>query len=1439
MTFPLPQESDSCRREGGAHSVSQPAIRSYRSTRTLRIFAAAFALCFLAAAGAQAQFGSLAVGASSSQVITVTAASAGTVSTVKVLSAGAGGLDYTAGAGGSCSGAGLAPGGQCTQPVKFQPAYPGVRSGAVVLLDSGNNVLGTAFLNGTGTGGLGVLVPSAPQSAAAATPMPGIVLPTEGTAQSLAGDGRWQDANIGDGNQAAQAELFLPSAVAIDGYGNFYIADSNHERVRMVCAGTQAAIAGTSCSAAGIISTVAGATGAQLRGPSGVAIDGAGNLYIADTGNHVVRRLSAATGVMTTFAGNGTAGYTGDGGAATAAHLGAPFAVALDATGDLFIADNEENVIRAVCAVPGKLLGVTCAAAGDIVTVAGTGAAGATGDNGPATSADLNGPYSLVLDSAGNLFIADTQNNRVRGVCAAGSGTLFGTSCTSVGMIFTITGDGTGSFAGDGGLASAAEVNSPSGLTVDPAGDLYIADTQNNRIRKINASTGIIVTIAGNGSPNYGGDSGPALMAGMHGPYGIAFYNAGPGGATPLAHLGDLLIADFFDQRVRSVETGLAIVKFPNPIRQGYSSPAPTTDSDPTLVTVENDGNAALDLTTLTAATDTAIGAQAIANVTLCADGNSLTVGTQCSVEPIFAPAAAPPLTTPTEPETGNIDVNNDVVSGVTAANSPLVITIDGTASLVNPTQVTLTSTPNPSDYKQTVTFKATVAITSGSGKPTGNVDFFDGATKLDTTAITVSSTGVAQFTISTLKVGTHQITATYNGDSNDAASTSNTVTQVVNEGTTTTLTTSANPSPLGTQVTFTAKVTAPAGGGVALDGTVTFLDNGAALGPAVPLGAGGITTFATSSLTSGVHPITAVYSGDATNFIAGSTSKVLNEDVVAGSTVTLAPPTPNPSTYGTTVTLTATVTSGGTVAPAGVVDFFSDGKSIGTQAFTGTTGVATFTIRTIPVGTHTITASYGGDSNVGPGTSGPQSLTVNPTQTGTTVSASPNPGIAGRAITFSSTVSITQGSGNITGTVIFTANGKAVCQGNLGVGGKVACNGALAPGTYSLVASYSGDHNDTASVSNTLAYTVDQATTKVKLTSSANPALVLSPVVFTVAVSGNGGTPAGKVTFNIDGIARNPVSLDATGTATLTDSKLAVGNHTVTAGYDGDTDDAVSSSNSLNEVITAIPTVTDLGASTSGGATPQTILVATTLGVSGPRPTGTITFNDGSKVIGSATLDSSGVATLAPDLPPGNYTIVAKYGGDTIHKPSTSQPVKISGSAQGFSITVDPASLSLVSGQNGTVKVTVTASAGFSDTIGMGCLTLPAAVNCHFSSNTVMLTGGKSQTIQLTIDTNAPLSGGGTASIGSTNRGLSLAGICLPAGLLFGFVFWRFRKRHVGLFLGALVLFLASAFSISGCGGTFNQVTAAPGTYTIQVGGVGNNSNVQQYSNVTLTVTK
>ena len=321
---------------------------------------------------------------------------------------------------------------------------------------------------------------------------------TAGNIYTIAGTGTMGFS--GDGGPATAAEFTTTEGVAVDRQGNLVVTDYGANRVRAV-AGHTGTFYGQPMTG-GDIYTIAGngghgfsgdggpATGAEFRNPNGVAVDGAGNLLLADSDNSRVRVVAAATGTfygqpMTagdiyTIAGNGGHGFSGDGGPATAAELSRLPAVAVDAAGNLLLADN--NRIRAVAAATGTFYGQPMTA-GDIYTIAGTGTSGFSGDGGPATAAELSDPHSTAVDAEGNLLITDTLNNRVR-VVAAATGTFYGQPMTA-GDIYTIAGTGTGGFSGDGAPATAAELSAPAGVAVDAAGDLLITDSHNRRIRDV------------------------------------------------------------------------------------------------------------------------------------------------------------------------------------------------------------------------------------------------------------------------------------------------------------------------------------------------------------------------------------------------------------------------------------------------------------------------------------------------------------------------------------------------------------------------------------------------------------------------------------------------------------------------------------------------------------------------------------------------------------------------------------------------------------------------------------------------------------------------------------------------------------------------------------------------------------------------------------------
>jgi large repetitive protein len=1321
------------------------------------------------------------------QNVIVTARASGTVATVEVLTGGVPNLDFTAGSGLKSCVTTLTIPATCTESVAFTPSAPGVRVGAVVLLDSNSNVLGTAFLSGTGLGGLGVLVSGN---------MPVIV----GQPTLFSG--------LGDGGPALQALLYLPAGLALDGAGNLYIADSLHYRIRVVNAktGTISTFAGNGTS--GYAGDNGPAVSATLNTPFGVAVDGEGNVYIADSGNNVVRMVAAASGIITTVAGNGALGSAtnvGDGGQAIAANLNNPQGVTVDIAGNLFIADTSHHRIREVATATGII--TTFAGNG---TTAGSGAGGFSGDGGQAASAELNYPYIVAFDLAGNMYIPDSANNRIRKVSA-------------LGVISTFAGTGAPAYTGDGAAATSAALWTPEGVIADPAGNVYIADTQNAAVRKVNSLTGDITTIAVNGGAEDLFNGNLAQLV-IYAPVGIAIDGS-----------GNIYVADYFYQDVQQIQSNLVVLDFRlNPVRQG-------DESSPAIQTVENDGNAPLDITGITIGTNVALDP---ATTTCVLSPPSLSVDEDCEAGVVFAPSKSLVITGTQQSIIDNVDV-----AGVTI-NSPLDIQVWGVATVVNATTTTLTSSLNPSGFGQSVSFTATVTTGANTGALTGTVTFYYDGTAFPGTAgcanpVTLTGQGTATCASTALTVGTHQITATYNDTSNPPShfsSTSAELTQVVLEGTTTNLTSSGNPSTVGQSVTFTALVTS-AGGNVAPDGNVVFYDGSTLLG-ASTLSIAGSATFTTSTLADGTHTIVASYGGDSINNIQPSQGTV-NQDVQGGSTV-IVTSSPNPSNYGVSVIFSISIPETQSVYAQGTVTIYDGGIQIGTASLGGT-GQATFTTSTLAVGTHGITVSFPGDTSYAPGASAVLTQVVNQAQPATAVTATPNPAFAGGAITLTATVKLTQSVNVPTGTVTFASGAVILGSAAVSISGTATISIALGVGNYSIVATYSGDVNDAGSASSPLSLAVQIATTSTAVTANPNPAAVVSPVAFTAKVTGNGGTPTGSVTFFVDGVSIATASLDATGTATISNSSLSAGTHSITASYSGDADDLPSSSPPVSILVTTIPTATALGTTSTSGANSQVVLVATVIGTFGPVPTGTVTFTSVSggvaTVIGMGTLDSSGVATLNPNLAAGTFSIVAVYGGDALHAPSTSLPLSVIGTPSNFTITVNPPAITVAVTQNTTATLTFTSIAGFSDTLGLGCASLPSAVTCHFSSPSVVLAANGTQTAQVTIDTNNPLSGGAIAmNAHDGNRSAYLAGfsiLSLPIIVFFGLILCRFRKRHGPVFTVMMLLLLSgTAMLLNGCTG-LTQATAAPGTYVIQITATGVSSDVTKYQNVTLTITQ
>ncbi|OYV74139.1 MAG: hypothetical protein B7Z74_02775, partial [Deltaproteobacteria bacterium 21-66-5] len=463
----------------------------------------------------------------------------------------------------------------------------------------------------------------------------------------------------------------------------------------------------------GVITTIAGigiagyggdggaATAAELNLPSGITVDSSGDVFIADDGNHRVREINHATGVITTVAGDGTGGYSGDGGPATAAKLDYPNDVAVDAARDLFIADRGNNRIREVNH-----------ATGVITTIAGDGTYGFAGDGGAATAAELAAPARIAVDAAGDVFIADTSNNRIREINHV------------TGIITTVAGDGAYGFSGDGALATSAELAGPVGIAVNADGDLFIGDNANQRVREVSFATGLITTLAGNGAASFAGDGGPAALSELNYPTGVTLDPA-----------GNLLIADSNNDRIREITNGVTVTVAPAPLTitadaesKVYGAALPTlTASYSGFV----NGDTAASLTTQPTPATTATASSPVSG----------------SPYPITASGAADP---------------NYTISYV-----PGALTV-----MPAPTSITLSASANSAVYGQAVNLTASVAA-SPSSPSEGSIAFYDNGTLLATEPV---SSGAATLDNVDLPAGTDLMTASYSDASGNFASSSTVV---------------------------------------------------------------------------------------------------------------------------------------------------------------------------------------------------------------------------------------------------------------------------------------------------------------------------------------------------------------------------------------------------------------------------------------------------------------------------------------------------------------------------------------------------------------------------------------------------------------------------------------------------------------------------------------
>jgi sugar lactone lactonase YvrE len=650
---------------------------------------------------------------------------------------------------------------------------------------------------------------------------------------------------------ATTIPLILPSAIIFDPQGNLYLAETANHVIRKVdTTGMITTIAGTGTQ--GFSGDAGPATTAQLDSPQGLALDTNQNLYIADTHNHRIRKLSLATGTITTIAGTTSPGFDGEAGPATAAHLNLPTALALDANQNLYIADTQNHRIRKLSL-----------ATGTITTIAGNGTQGFSGDNGPATSASIDSPTGLAADTSNNLYLADTHNHRIRKITV------------STGIITTIAGTTATGFNGDNTSATTATLALPHGLTIDTIGNLYLADTANHRIRRIDATTGIITTIAGEGTQAFRGDNGPAATASLDTPRN-----------TTVSLTGFVTLADTANQRVRQIAADNTIHTIAG---LGLTTPGALTLIAPSVIAYGT-GQLLATLATATSATgpitflDTFNGTTTtIGTGTLIANAANLSAGTLTAVTATLAVSTLP---------AGHHSIIATYAGDLThssAQSSALAITIA-------PQQLTASITPAHLLYGQPIP---------------GLIATLTGLLPQDASSLSATFTTTAT-TLS--PAGTYPITATLTGPAagNYTLTASPSNLTIAPAPTLTTLTASTNTIAPGLPLTLTTHVASTIAG--TPTGTISLLDGATTLFTAnVP--ATGDAAFTTSSLAPGVHTLTTLYAGDSNFTPSTSTPQLIgigtnpNPDFTLTSTGSTTQTIPS----GTSATFTFTVQIQGT----------------------------------------------------------------------------------------------------------------------------------------------------------------------------------------------------------------------------------------------------------------------------------------------------------------------------------------------------------------------------------------------------------------------------------------------------------------------------------------------------------------------------------------------
>jgi len=614
--------------------------------------------------------------------------------------------------------------------------------------------------------------------------------------------------------QTPQLPLVLPSAIAFDSQGNLYVADAGAHVVREVSsAGAVSIVAGTGVQ--GFAGDGGLATAAQLDSPMGLAVDASGNLYISDTHNQRIRKITASTGIVTTIAGIGTAGFSGDGGLAKAASFSRPTALALDSAGNLYVADTGNHRIRKVDAV-----------SGNIATVVGNGVQGFAGDNQSASSALLDSPYGIAVDTGGNFYIADTHNGRIRRVAA------------STGVVTTVAGNGALGSTGDGGAGTGATLALPRGVQVEADGSVYIADTANDRIRHV-SPTGTITTIAGGATQGFSGDGSSPTAAALDSPNAVAVSPAGL-----------VTLSDAANRRIRQIDSATGNIES---LPRLSTSPSPALTLTGPATPTYGTGTFTATLTGVAARGQTVVLQDTATGIPVTLGSVVLDASGKATWTSATLPAAAHLLLA----TCGGI-VSTPLTINVQPA--PLTATADGVSILYGQAVPALTGVLAGVLPQDSSRVSAAWSTAAGPKSAPG------------TYPVSAALTGAAA---SNYALG----------------SVSGSVT-IAKAPVTITLAVSSNSIVPGTPLVLTPQLASTTSG--VPTGTVSLMDGNSALGTA-QVG----TAFSAVNLAAGSHSIMAVYSGDA-DFLPGSSSAVAVTVAAPPTDFTLASSGPSMQTVAT-----------------------------------------------------------------------------------------------------------------------------------------------------------------------------------------------------------------------------------------------------------------------------------------------------------------------------------------------------------------------------------------------------------------------------------------------------------------------------------------------------------------------------------------------------------